>query len=285
MSRICEILRTHLDGGSGALKIFIFDLDGTILQDTHDIHPKNLEAIRKLMELGKEIVFASGRMLPSMVKLLKRYFSEQFPLIAYNGSVAWLPEAGRILDVKIDPQTAERLVKVLREMKIHRQAYVDDKLVVEEENDHAKAYSDHSQIELTVVPNLAEVVKEKGATKLLAIDEPTVLDSAMARLKGIFPELAIFKSFGNYLDFVPAQVDKGKALKLIADHRNWDLKDAVAFGDNDNDIPLLSVVGLKVAVQNGTESLKEVADVVVEENTKGGPGIFILDMLERGLVS
>ncbi len=267
------------------MKIFVFDLDGTILQDSHDIHPKNLEAIEKLMEIGKEIVFASGRMLPSIVKLLKRYFSEQFPLIAYNGSVAWLPESGRILDVKIDPLTAKKVVTVLREMKIHRQAYVDDKLVVEEENDHAKAYSEHSQIELTVVPDLAEFVSQKGATKLLAIDEPQRLDSVINHLRQIFPELAIFKSFANYLDFVPAQVDKGRALKLIAEHKKWDLKDAVAFGDNDNDIPLLKAAGLKVAVRNGTDALKEVADVVVEENTKGGPGIFILDMLQRGIIS
>lgn len=267
------------------MKIFVFDLDGTILQDTHDIHPKSLEAIEKLIGLEKEIVFASGRMLPSMVKLLKRYFSQQFPLIAYNGSVAWLPEIGKILDVKIDPQTAVKVIEILREMKIHRQAYVEDKLVVEEENDHAKAYSDHSQIELTVVPDLVQVVREKGATKLLAIDEPQKLDSVIIHLRKIFPNLAIFKSFINYLDFVPAQVDKGRALQLIANYKKWDLKDAVAFGDNDNDIALLRVVGLKIAVKNGTEALKEVADVVVEENTKGGPGIFILDMLQRGLIN
>lgn len=266
------------------MKIFVFDLDGTILQDSHDIHPKNLEAIEKLIELGKEIVFASGRMLPSMVKLLRRYFSQQFPMIAYNGSVAWLPEIGKVLDVKIDPQTASKVVEILREMGIHRQAYIEDRLVVEEENEQAKAYSDHSQIELTVVPDLVKVVEENGATKLLAIDEPQKLDSIIATLRSTFPNLTIFKSFANYLDFVPAQVDKGRALQLLANHRGWDLKEAVAFGDNDNDIPLLKVVGLKVAVKNGTKSLKEVADVIVEENTQGGPGIFILDMFQQGVI-
>jgi hydroxymethylpyrimidine pyrophosphatase-like HAD family hydrolase len=72
---------------------------------------------------------------------------------------------------------------------------------------------------------------------------------------------------------------------LIANYKKWDLKDAVAFGDNDNDIALLRVVGWKIAVKNGTVALKEVADVVVDENTKGGPGIFILDMLQRGLIN
>jgi len=267
------------------LKIFVFDLDGTILQDTHNIHPTNVEAIETLMRMGKKIVFASGRMLPSIVKLLRRYFQEDFPLIAYNGSVVWLPEAGRVLDVKIDPATARAVVEFLRKAKIHRQAYIDDKLVVEEENEFAKAYSDHSQIELTVVPDLAREVGEKGATKLLAIDDPVKLDSIIGELRETFKGLSIFKSFANYLDFVPSQVDKGEALKLIARYNDWDLKDAVAFGDNDNDIPLLKAVGFKVAVANGTQALKEAADVVVEENTKGGPGIFILDMLERGLIS
>ncbi|MGJ8455154.1 Cof-type HAD-IIB family hydrolase [Pseudothermotoga sp. U03pept] len=266
------------------MKIFVFDLDGTILQDTHNIHPANVEAIEKLMRIGKEIVFASGRMLPSIVKLLRRYFQKDFPLIAYNGSVVWLPEAGKVLDVKIDPATARAVVEFLRKAEMHRQAYIDDKLVVEEENEFAKAYSDHSQIELTVVSDLAREVGEKGATKLLAIDDPVKLDSIIGELRATFKGLSIFKSFANYLDFVPSQVDKGEALKLIARCNNWDLKDAVAFGDNDNDIPLLKAVGFKVAVANGTQALKEVADVIVEENTKGGPGIFILDMLQRGLI-
>jgi len=54
------------------LKVFVFDLDKTILVDDHNIHPKNIEAIEKLLLLGKEIVFASGRMLVSIQNLVKR---------------------------------------------------------------------------------------------------------------------------------------------------------------------------------------------------------------------
>ncbi|WP_281771415.1 MULTISPECIES: Cof-type HAD-IIB family hydrolase [Pseudothermotoga] len=261
----------------------MFDLDGTILMDSHDIHPKNLEAIRLLLERGKEIVFASGRMLPSITKLLRRYFDREFSLIAYNGSVVWIENKGKILDIRINPETAEEVVKVLRILKIHRQAYINDKLVVEEENDFAKAYSDHSQIELTVVPDLAEAVRKNAPTKILAIDSPERLEPVIPKLRESFPNLSIFKSFENYLDFVPFEINKGRALQILAREKNWNLYEAAAFGDNDNDIPLLMSVKVKVAVNNATRSLKEVADFVTEDNTKGGPGTFIIDMFERGI--
>jgi len=264
------------------LKVFVFDLDGTILMDSHNIHPSNLKAINLLLEKGKKIVFASGRMLPSVRKLLQRYFDVEFPIIAYNGSVVWTNEHGKIMELKIEPQRASQIVQKLRSLNVHRQAYVDDKLVVEEDNEHARAYSEHSGIELTFVDDLAELVAEHGATKLLAIAEPERLDAIIPELRDEFDDVLIFKSFSNYLDFVPSQTDKGRALKVLAEKLGFDLREAVAFGDNDNDVALLRSVGLGVAVRNGTKSLKEVADVVVEENFLGGPGNFLLDLFDRG---
>ncbi|AEH50468.1 Cof-type HAD-IIB family hydrolase [Pseudothermotoga thermarum] len=264
------------------MKIFVFDLDGTILQDSHQIHPESYRAIKELIKCGKEIVFASGRMLPSIQKLLSKYFEKEFPIIAYNGTVVWLPGVGKILDVKVDTKDAIEVINYLRELKIHRQAYINDKLVVEEDNEYARAYSEHSQVELVVVDDLVDEVKKHGTSKLLAIAEPHVLDSIIPELREKFPNLKIFKSFDTYLDFVPAGYDKGYALKLIAQVKKWDLSQAVAFGDNDNDIPLFEAVGYSVAVENATDGLKEVADVVVKSNKDGGPGSFILDMLDNG---
>lgn len=266
------------------MNVFVFDLDGTILVDSHNIHPSNLKAINLLLEKGKKIIFASGRMLPSVRKLLSQYFSVEFPIIAYNGSVVWTPELGKIMELRIEPERAAEIVRTLRSMRIHRQAYVDDKLVVEEDNQYARSYSEHSQIELTFVEDLAELVLQHGATKLLAIAEPERLDAIIPELRAKFNDVLIFKSFSTYLDFVPFQTDKGRALRVLAEKLGFDLSETVAFGDNDNDVALLKIVGLGVAVRNSTKALKEVADVVVEENFLGGPGNFILDLLEHRLL-
>jgi len=269
-------------GGERALKVFVFDLDGTILMDSHNIHPSNLKAINLLLKKAKVIVFASGRMLPSVRKLLRRYFEIEFPIIAYNGSVVWTPQHGKIMELKVEPQRASQIVQKLRSLSVHRQAYVDDKLVVEEDNEHARAYSEHSGIELTFVGDLAKLVAEHGATKLLAIAEPEKLDAIIPKLREEFEDVLIFKSFANYLDFVPSQTDKGRALRVLAEKLGFDLSEAMAFGDNDNDIALLKSVGIGVAVRNGTKGLKEVADVVVEENFLGGPGNLLLELIDRG---
>lgn len=266
------------------MKVFVFDLDGTILVDSHNIHPSNLRAINILLNKNKKIVFASGRMLPSVRKLLKRHFDLEFPVIAYNGSVVWTPQLGKIMELRIDPMRAVEIVEALRELKIHRQAYVNDELVVEENNKEARAYSEHADVELTFTDDLAKLVAKCGATKLLAIAEPERLDTIIPVLKRTFPDVLIFKSFSNYLDFVPSQTDKGRALKLLAERLGFDLSETMAFGDNDNDVPLFKCAGLSVAVRNGTKALKEVADVIVDENFLGGPGNFVLDLLELGLL-
>ncbi len=57
-------------------------------------------------------------------------------------------------------------------------------------------------------------------------------------------------------------VSKGKALKYIAERIGVDVKDFVAIGDSENDIEMLEVAGLGIAVANADLKLKEVADIV-----------------------
>lgn len=261
------------------MKVFVFDLDKTILVDDHNIHPKNIEAIEKLLLLGKEIVFASGRMLVSIQNLLKRYFQKDFPLIAYNGCVVWIPGQGKILDGKIDCFTASKVILELRERGVHRQVYVNDELVSEEDNEYIRSYAKHSEVPFRLVDDLLKVV-ETGATKILAIGDSETLNEISLEMRTQFHNLSIFKSFDTYLDFVPKEYSKGKALQLLSKYNGWHPDDIVAFGDNDNDIPLLQEAGIGVAVDNATDALKEVADKIVPSNIEGGPGIFVLDMLD-----
>ncbi|RKX38431.1 MAG: Cof-type HAD-IIB family hydrolase, partial [Thermotogae bacterium] len=176
------------------MKVFVFDLDKTILVDDHNIHPKNIEAIEKLLLLGKEIVFASGRMLVSIQNLVKRYFQKDFPLIAYNGCVVWIPEKGKILDGKIDCSTASRVILKLRGKGVHRQVYVNDELISEEDNEYIRSYAKHSEVPFKLVDDLLRVV-ETGATKILAIGDPGTLNEISLEMRSQFHNLSIFKSF------------------------------------------------------------------------------------------
>ncbi len=68
---------------------------------------------------------------------------------------------------------------------------------------------------------------------------------------------------GYAYHIVDENVSKGKALIYIADKIGIDVKDFAAIGDSENDIEMLKVAGIGIAVANADDALKKVADVIV----------------------
>jgi Cof subfamily protein (haloacid dehalogenase superfamily) len=65
-------------------------------------------------------------------------------------------------------------------------------------------------------------------------------------------------------------VDKGTALELVARFHRMRTEDTIAFGDSDNDRPLLAHAGIGIAMGNGDEALKQSADDVTGHVSRGG---------------
>jgi hydroxymethylpyrimidine pyrophosphatase-like HAD family hydrolase len=65
-------------------------------------------------------------------------------------------------------------------------------------------------------------------------------------------------------------IHKGSAAAWVARHYGMDRKDAIAFGDSDNDRAMLEYAGVGVAMGNGDEALKRAADDVTGDVRRGG---------------
>ena len=254
--------------------VFVFDLDGTLLSSDETLSERNREAVLKVLK-DHTVIFASGRMLKSVLDFEKREFEKEFPTIAYNGAMIYIPGKGIVFHDAIDGDTASKVIGRLRDLSVHRQAYVNDELVAEEENDELKSYADHSGVGYRIVKDLSKFVKEHGSTKILAISDPERLDRVREKLSKEFENLDIFKSFPTYLDFVKRGINKGKALKILSKMIGFSLDDVVSFGDNDNDYELLKISGLSIAVENATKKVKEVADFVAPSNDDSGVALAV----------
>ena len=249
--------------------VFVFDVDGTLLDDDERLPQENKEAVLRASERNV-VILASGRMLKSVLRFSQEKFGKIFPTIAYNGGMVFIPNEGVIYESKIPPKTAFGVIRSLRKMKVHRQAYINDELISEEDNEEVKSYAKHSGVEYSIVDDLAEVVSKHGATKVLAIASSQVLDHVKVELSPKFPSLRIFKSFSTYLDFVPKDVGKYKALVFLSNVMGFSIEDVVAFGDNDNDADIIESSGLGIAMGNATQRVKEVADFVAPSNNEAG---------------
>ena len=101
------------------------------------------------------------------------------PVICYQGAlVAHLATGEYLLHRPMNGEVAAEVVRHLRELGRHLNAYIDDKLLVEELDDWARFYAEHTEVGIEVVPDLEAAVAARPPTKLVAISDPAEREAA-----------------------------------------------------------------------------------------------------------
>lgn len=107
--------------------------------------------------------------------------------------------------------------------------------------------------------------------KVMMIDEPAVLDQAIARIPAEVKEkYTVLKSAPYFLEILDKSVTKGTGVKSLADALNIKPEEVMAIGDQENDIAMLEYAGMGVAMDNAIPSVKEVANFVTKTNLEDG---------------
>ncbi|MFO7881364.1 MAG: HAD family hydrolase [Kosmotogaceae bacterium] len=251
------------------LKAVVIDIDGTFIDDDEKLSSENLSILNLIIKKGHTVIFCSGRMLQSIEKFIEINIGKVFPVIAYNGAMAKL-NGEIVLDKKISSSLANLIVKKSLEEKYYIQVYVNDELFVSEDNDKAVDYARHSNVKYHVPKDFLSFVEKHEPTKLLIIDEPELLKKIAKKFRRKFNEVEIVKSFPTYLDIMPANTDKGRALKVLCKEMGILPEQTVVLGDNDNDVPAFKIAGLSIAMENGTKKAKENADIIAPSNNDAG---------------
>ena len=71
------------------------------------------------------------------------------------------------------------------------------------------------------------------------------------------------------IEISPISDNKGEAVKYLANYYGIPIEKTIAMGDNLNDLPMVKIAGLGVAVANATEKLKQAADFISVSNNDG----------------
>ena len=109
------------------------------------------------------------------------------------------------------------------------------------------------------------ITKDK-VNKILAIDYENAerISKYEKELPELFPDLYIVKSTPYFLEFSNKEASKYCAVKFL--QKYWGLNDSetLCIGDQNNDIELLRAGGVKIAMGNATDELKQCSDYITE---------------------
>ena len=242
------------------MQAFACDLDGTLIGRPAVLGQRTLAAIARAQASGIPIVVATGRMFRSVEPYLEEAGITQ-PVVCYQGAAV------------VDPATREFLLHEPLELDLAREAiasllshdlspnvYVDDHLFVAEETEYSRAYSAFQRLPVTEVGDLLAWL-ERPPTKLVAVASPERLAEVRVHIERTFGDrLFVTTSLPHLLELGHPGASKGSGLAFVARLLGLDLAHVVAFGDGENDVELLEVAGLGVAVEGAHPRLLAIAD-------------------------
>lgn len=262
------------------IKLIALDLDGTLLNASHELSQDNINAICEAREQGIKVVLVTGRPFIGTQKYTKQLnmMSDSDFVIVCNGALIMRPNSGEvILETTLGIDEYYYIEDLARELNVHLQVF--DKNTVYTAN---RDISKYTVLEswLTGIPlkfrTREEMPKDMRFPKMMMIDESDILDAAIAKLpESIYNKFNIIKSSPNFLEIIAKQVDKGAALKSLAEKLGISQENVMAMGDQGNDISMLSYAGFGVAMDNAIVELKNIADAVTDHHDNSGVAVAI----------
>ncbi|MBW1808925.1 MAG: HAD family hydrolase [Deltaproteobacteria bacterium] len=259
-------------------KLLLFDLDETLLNLARTIDPHNLRVLKKLMQNEVRVSFATGRS-PRCAKQYAELLQPNAPLIHFNGAMVRDYKTGQILARENLPfKDALAALRVGADLKIHANLYLDDDILIAERTPISKESEIKDGVKHTVVGDLAGHLTKSGRapTKILFIGDPALFPRFTSLLRQAFEhECVLVNSEPDYMEVLPVGVNKATGAASLAAHLGISLEDVIAFGDNKNDIEMLTECGLGVAMGNSHETLRAHADKIIGDHDSDAIAVFL----------
>jgi len=255
------------------IKLLAIDLDGTLLNNNGEIDKEDKIALKKFYERGGIIVLASGRMT-DCVSLYSKILEIDTPLIVYNGAMVRLREKEKRKIIYHNPvplKYSKFIINYCSKNKFFLNFYHNDILYAVNDpllKKYADIYSNQTGAKYIFVENLKSFENYKP-TKLILITDTENKEIKRTRdyqykyFKKLFgKKLNIVKTNPEYLEFMNKYVNKGNALKALAQYYGIKRDEIIAFGDGENDLEMILYAGISVVPKNAKEKIKKYAKIV-----------------------
>lgn len=259
--------------------LIAMDLDGTLNNDQKVITPKTKAILMEAQYREIRLVLASARPSPGLFKERDALQMQEHKgiLMSYNGGRIVDAATGEVLyETAMDRQQAKDILRKLEELPVHPilddgvQFYVTDPQAFKVDYECKNNNMTCSRVE-----NLADWLPFDPVKILMSV-VPTRLKLVQQRIAEFLPpELTVVQTAPFYLEIIPRTINKGWGLKKICELLDIPIEETVAFGDAENDIPMLKAAGLGVAMGNATAAAKAAADHITHSNNHDGIAVTL----------
>ena len=267
-------------------KIAFFDIDGTLCNSHGEVLDSTAKAIKEFREAGNYAYICTGRSKPEIL--------ESILAVGFDGVIGagggYVVVRDQVISHKTLPE--EAVLEIIAFFEQHDIGYYlesNDGLfgsencvrkIQESVREISEAHGKDFEEENAKVTWFYELIAHKPN---VVIDYGNV--NKISFINNTIPFSEIDEKYGDdfYMyhstvamfgpqsgELAVKGIDKKSAVELVLKSLNLKKEDSIAFGDGDNDLAMFEAVGYKIAMANGTENLKRVADEITLDADQDG---------------
>lgn len=254
-----------------AYKLVALDVDGTLLNDDHEITEKTRNTVMEAAKQGVEIVLCTGRGPLNSIPFMKSMGLGGY-VISHNGAATVEVETQKIVhQFGMDPLQLEPFMKYCREHGVHFDVNTAFEMYVDQVEELAGPVRFMYENYLMLPSNLLAWEELSGpVVKLTAFGESADMDQVYGDWSKWNLPLNMLRSGEFFIDLMHRDASKGNALKQLAANRGYQQEEVLAIGNYFNDITMLTFAGMGIAMDNSPVEVKAAANAVTTSNNEDG---------------
>lgn len=260
-------------------RLVCIDIDGTLLTSQNVLSQGTLSAVERVTNINKVPVVLTAARPPQAVERIYAELGLSCPAICFNGALVLnkcrQEDCSVMQSFTIDGShlTAVDRIAAAAGTSVHYyKAWQwltqkrDDWTRQEEVIINKKAMLTDTGLEIETW-----TAANDGPHKILLMGTESQLESARHLLqKDPGDNLAVYKSKPTYLEITNRQASKAFALSILLKKYGLTPTQAIAIGDQYNDIAMLQLAGLGIAMANAPDDVKDQADFITTSNDEEG---------------
>jgi Cof subfamily protein (haloacid dehalogenase superfamily) len=260
------------------VKLIVFDIDGTLLDENHNLLAQTRKVLDQLKERGTPFTLATGKNWDS-VQPLADELEIDAPIILANGTIVRKRNGEVLLKITLPVSATHKIIQICEEHGFDLSIYLDEEVFVKKINHNIALLNDYGSSSLIEVgdwrniedrlPNSIKchVIERKTRQKLFDLEK-------IVRAE-LGDEISCIHTLREMFEMLPKDASKANALAKVCDYMGLVRESVVTFGDGNNDIGMLTMSGIGITPANASMSPKANADLIVPSNDRGGPAEYL----------
>lgn len=286
------------------VKLIASDMDGTLINDKHEISKEDAIVIKEAQLKGIDFIITTGRLYQEAFQQV-RDAGIDCQYIVMNGA-EHRDEDGKILySIDIDKKQVKEILDVLNENNLYTELYTNKGLytVSSEEvcvqavvtkikffepektlNEILKTAKKHSEFtKLKFIDHINRFLEDEEIKvgKILSFSDDISLLDNMKNLLGKNNNLSVTASFKINMEITHSDAKKDILLEKIAQAKGYSNDEVMVIGDSYNDYTMIKKFKNSFAMGNAIPEIKEIATYVTEDNNSSGVGKAILKVINK----